>query len=79
MIVTVHRRPSEEMQDFLKRLEAERMKRYAELKEKEADALEEVGERKGDEELKTAARSQRAAASEWLSAWREHPGSQDEE
>ncbi len=70
------RRPGEEFPEFLARLEAERIRSVGEVKEKEAEALEQVAESQHDNVLHIAARAKKISADEWMTAWQEHPGSQ---
>lgn len=66
----IDRRPDEEFREYIKRLEAERLRVIAEHREKTADAAEEVAATRDDPELEAEASAQRAAANEFLEAAR---------
>lgn len=67
-IAAIKRRPTEEWHEYVARLERAHLQVMGEQKEKEADALEQIGEEQSDYQLKVAARAQRAAAQEFYKA-----------
>lgn len=66
--MTIRKRPQEEWSEYVARLERAHLQTMGEQKEKEADALEQIGEEQNDYQLKVASRAQRAAAQEFYKA-----------
>lgn len=67
----IKQRPSEDWSDYVARLERERLRARGEQEEKDAKALEMIGDEQNDQELKIVARAKRAAAQEFYRAVKE--------
>lgn len=70
----LRRKPSEQWEAYINRLERERLKVIAEQQEQEAEALAEVGEERNNETLIIASNARRAAAEQFRSAIRKIDG-----
>lgn len=70
------RRPNEDWADYVQRLEAAHLQALGERKQQNADALEEVAAYTEDPYLRIMARSERAAAHEFLQAVEDMEGGQ---
>lgn len=70
MANSLRRQPSEDWEAYINRLERERLRVIAEQQEQEAEALEQVGEQRGNDTLIIASNARRAAANEFREAMR---------
>lgn len=68
MTPETERRPTEDWIQYVRRLEAERLRIIGKHKEQEAHALESIPQDVKDVETKTTARAKRAAAEEFFKA-----------
>lgn len=71
MALETERFPSEDWVEYVRRLEAERLRVIGENKQKEAEALERIPQGHKDLETKTTAKAKRAAAEEFFKAVKE--------